>query len=54
MGERDWLPRNVRAIGAERMLRPGQARLGAGQRTIELYEIVSGRIRPSLGRSVAP
>ena len=45
MVERNWLPSNVRAIGAERVLRPGQTLFRAGQRTIGLYEVISGRLR---------
>src|SRR3974390_3483895 len=45
MDERDWLPPNVRASGIEREMKPGQVLFRSGQRTIGLFEIVSGKIR---------
>ena len=45
MTEVDWLPPKVRAAGAERALKRGQTLFRAGQRTVGLYEIVSGRVR---------
>jgi len=45
MDEADWLPPNVRAAGTKRALKKGQPLFRAGQRTVGLYEIVSGRVR---------
>lgn len=45
MDETDWLSANVRAAGIERSLERGQVLFRSGQRTVGLYEIVSGRIR---------
>jgi CRP-like cAMP-binding protein len=45
MAEADWLPAKVRAAGTERMLKRGQTLFRAGQRTVGLYEITSGRVR---------
>jgi CRP-like cAMP-binding protein len=44
MEQMDWLPRSVRAAGIERTLERGQALFRSGQRTVGLYEIVSGRV----------
>jgi CRP/FNR family transcriptional regulator, dissimilatory nitrate respiration regulator len=41
----DWLPPKVRAAGTERALKRGEALFRAGQRTVGLYEITSGRVR---------
>jgi CRP-like cAMP-binding protein len=45
MTEADWLPQKVRAAGSERALKRGQSLFRAGQRTVGLYEIVSGQVR---------
>lgn len=45
MNEADWLPPKVRAVGTERALKRGQTLFRAGQRTVGLYEIASGRVR---------
>jgi CRP-like cAMP-binding protein len=45
MPEADWLPPRVRAAGRERSLMRGEALFRAGQRTVGLYAIVSGRVR---------
>lgn len=45
MPEADWLPPKVRAAGRERALRRGEALFRAGQRTVGLYAVVSGRVR---------
>jgi CRP-like cAMP-binding protein len=45
MTEVDWLPRKVRAAGTVRALKRGQTLFRAGQRTVGLYEVTSGRVR---------
>ncbi len=45
MTEVDWLPPKVRAAGTERALKRGQTLFRAGQRTVGLYQIASGRVR---------
>ncbi len=45
MSERDWLFPNVRAVGKERALKPGQPLFRTGQRPVGLYEIISGKVR---------
>ena len=45
MTEVDWLPPKVRAAGTERSLKRGQTLFRAGQRTVGLYEVTSGRVR---------
>lgn len=41
----DWLLPNIKAVGKERALKPGEPLFRAGQRPTGLYQIVSGRIR---------
>jgi CRP/FNR family transcriptional regulator, dissimilatory nitrate respiration regulator len=45
MSEADWLPPRVRAAGRDRMLKRGEALFRAGQPTVGLYAVVSGRVR---------
>jgi CRP-like cAMP-binding protein len=45
MTETNWLPPRVRATGRERALKRGEALFRAGERTVGLYAIVSGRVR---------
>ena len=45
MSERDWLPAKVRTAGIERNLKAGESLFRQGNRTVGLYEIVSGRVR---------
>jgi CRP/FNR family transcriptional regulator, dissimilatory nitrate respiration regulator len=45
MATRDWLPPVVQAAGVKRRLEAGQALFRAGDRTLGLYEIVSGSVR---------
>jgi CRP-like cAMP-binding protein len=40
-----WLPQKVRIAGVERALEPDETLFRSGQRTVGLYEIVSGRVR---------
>jgi CRP-like cAMP-binding protein len=56
MAAKEWLPAAVRASGTERKLKPGQALFRLGNRTMGLYEIVSGKVRlarfDSTGREI--
>jgi len=45
MNHPEWLPHDVRAAGIERALKSGELLFRSGQRTVGLYEIVSGRVR---------
>jgi CRP-like cAMP-binding protein len=45
VSERDWLPTTVRAAGVERTLKTGQSLFRQGNRTVGLYEVMSGRLR---------
>ena len=52
MGERplatnmaDWLPRTVRIAGVERALKAGEVLFRAEQRTVGLYEVITGKVR---------
>jgi CRP-like cAMP-binding protein len=44
MDEADWLPPNIRDAGTERALKRGQPLFRSGQRTVGLYEVISGRV----------
>jgi CRP-like cAMP-binding protein len=41
----DWIPAEVRKTGIARTLKRGEALFRSGQRTVGLYEIVSGTVR---------
>jgi CRP-like cAMP-binding protein len=41
----DWLLQSIRAAGTERKLSAGETLFRTGQRTVGLYEILSGRMR---------
>jgi CRP/FNR family transcriptional regulator, dissimilatory nitrate respiration regulator len=43
--EADWLSPDIQAAGIERNLRAGEMLFRIGQRTVGLYEIVSGRVK---------
>jgi CRP-like cAMP-binding protein len=43
--EADWLSPSVRASGIERKLNAGEALFRSGERTVGLYEILSGRVK---------
>lgn len=45
MAGKDWLPEAVYAVSVERMLGVGQSLFRRGDRTVGLYEIVSGTMR---------
>jgi CRP-like cAMP-binding protein len=45
MGESGWLSPNIRARASERAMKPGETLFRAGQRTVGLFEIASGRVR---------
>lgn len=45
MADADWLSPKIRAAGAERALKRGQALFHAGQRTVGLFEVLSGKVR---------
>ena len=40
-----WLPRTVRIAGVERALKAGEVLFRAEQRTVGLYEVVTGKLR---------
>jgi CRP-like cAMP-binding protein len=45
MGARDWLPAAVQTAGVKCKLEAGQSLFRAGDRTVGLYEMVSGSVR---------
>jgi CRP/FNR family transcriptional regulator, dissimilatory nitrate respiration regulator len=44
MSAKDWLPAAVKAAGVERRLEAGQALFRRGNRTVGLYEVLSGHV----------
>jgi CRP-like cAMP-binding protein len=45
MAAKEWLPATVRAAGRERKLKAGESLFRLGNRSVGLYEIVSGKVR---------
>ncbi|MBR0970435.1 MULTISPECIES: Crp/Fnr family transcriptional regulator [Bradyrhizobium] len=41
----DWLSRNVRIAGVERALKAGEVLFRSEQRTVGLYEVITGKLR---------